>query len=252
MTTPTPGWHPTTHILVRRPEAAEFDIPMCVEIGHRAIGLVATAMWAIDGVYEVIAASRRREGKALKRIDPIVDPCGVAVTAVERRTRSAVPRTPTTVDAGWADLFFAAVAAESISPTPWHQLDHRCAGTQLTEYDATIARTWGCNTCGRDPRTEYTPRFEAHCTGMRLDPRINLDITIAVCPSCHEILHQPLAPTATELMYGFRPSCPQCGARRADIVAVSHDAPLPIGVATSHAPADELPDFICGDCGHEW
>ncbi|MGZ8178842.1 hypothetical protein ACXVUM_13015 [Williamsia sp. SKLECPSW1] len=249
----TDNWVPRTHVLIRGPADDGYEIPGWVELGERVIGLVATDTWAIDGVYDVAASERRRHGSRLVPVAPFVDHCGVSLPAVERRMRRAMPRSVTTLEVGWADLTVSAIRAETISPTPWHRVDHRCATRELTEYDAVIARTWGCNTCGRDPRTEYTPRFEAHCVGLRIDPRIDLDITVAVCPSCHEILHQPLAPSATELMYGLRPECPNCGARHADIVTVNHaDAPLPIGVTTSTLPPNESPDFVCGACGHGW
>lgn len=247
------GWVPRTHTLVREPADDGFEVPGWVEVGERVVGLVATDMWAIDGVYDVVAGDLRRAGPQLKVVEPFVNHCGVSLVAVERRIRRALPRSIETLQVGWADLALSAIRAETISATPWHQIDHRCVGAELSAYDAAIARTWGCNTCGRDPQTEYAPRFESHRTGMRIDPRIDLNILIAVCPSCHEILHQPLAPTAIELMYGLRPECPRCGARRADIVTVDHsDAPLPIGVTASSAPPDEIPDFVCGDCGHEW
>ncbi|GAA1899255.1 hypothetical protein LX12_002018 [Williamsia serinedens] len=247
------NWMPRTHILVREPDDDGYDLPGWVEVGERVVGLVATGLWAVDGVYDVVDGDRRRDGPNLSPTDPFVDHCGVSLFAVEARVRRALPRTITTLEVGLADLTIAAIRAETISPTRWYRVDHSCASEGVTAYDAAIARTWGCNTCGRDPRTEFTPRFEAHRIGLRIDARIDLDISIAVCPSCHEILHQPLAPTAAELMYGLRPSCPGCGARHADIVTVNHsDAPLPIGVTTSSAPPGEMPDFVCGSCGHEW
>ena len=249
----TKDWAPPTRLLVREPSDAAYVIPSWVEVGDHVIGLVATHLWAIDGVYEVVGGELRRSAPTLSMVEPLIDRCGVSVAAVEARARRAIPRVTTTVEVGWADLMMAAIRAEAVSPTPWYRIDHRCAGEDLTADDASIARTWGCNTCGRDPRTEFTPRFEAHCTGIRIDARIDLDITIAVCPSCHEILHQPLAPTASELMYGLRPSCPRCAAQHADIVTVDHcDAPLPIGVVASSSPSDHVPDFHCGNCGHEW
>lgn len=253
MDDPDDPWVTPTHILVRERTDASFVVPSWVDVSDRVIGVVATQTWAIDGVYQVVGGELRRSAPSLKTVEPFVDHCGVSLTAVEARVRRALPRTTTTLEVGVADLTIAAIRAETISPTPWYRVDYSCAQHGLTEYDAAIARIWGCNTCGRDPRTELTPRFEAHRTGLRIDPRIDLDITIAVCPSCHEILHQPLAPTAAELMYGLRPSCPGCGARHADIVTVNHsDAPLPIGVTTSSAPPGEMPDFVCGSCGHEW
>ncbi|WP_299575128.1 hypothetical protein [uncultured Williamsia sp.] len=253
MDDPGDPWVPPTHILVREPTDASYVIPSWIEVGNRVIGVVATHLWAIDGVYELVSPELRRTTPTLQAIEPFVDHCGVSVPAVEARVRRALPRFTATLEVGWADLTIAAVRAETVSPTPWHRVDQSCAADSLTDYDAAIARTWGCNMCGRDPRTEFTPRFEAHRTGMRIDARIDLDITVAVCPSCHEILHQPLAPTASELMYGLRPPCPSCAARHADVVAVNHsDAPLPIGVTASSAPPDEVPDFHCGNCGHEW
>ncbi|MEH3155400.1 MAG: hypothetical protein PGN29_08635 [Gordonia paraffinivorans] len=253
MTNPSTDWARPTHVLVRERSDPGFTIPGWVEVGDRVIGLVATDLWAIDGVYDVVGGARRRSDAELRGSEPAVDHCGVSLTAVEARARRALPRNMTTLHGAHADLVIAAIRCESISPTPWYRVDHRCSGRELTAYDASIARVWGCNTCGRDPRTEYTPRFGAHATGLRIDPRIDLDITIAVCPSCHDILHQPIAPTASELMYGMRPSCPRCGARHADLVTVNHaDAPLPIGVVASPSLSDHVPDFHCGVCDHEW
>ncbi|GAA2053524.1 hypothetical protein [Williamsia deligens] len=244
---------PVTHVVVREADAVRYDLPMSVEVGHRVIGVVASANWAIEGVYDVVTSDRRRDGVSLTVGDPVVPHCGVAIAAVEQRARRTFPRHFATPAVERAAAYIAAIEAETISPTPWHRVDHRCAGERLTLHDAAVARTWGCNTCGRDPSTEYAPRFEAHRTDIELDPRIDLGITIAVCPSCHEILHQPLAPTVDELMYGLRPACPECGARHADIVSVADTSvPAPVGVIAFSGTHDPAPDFVCGSCGHEW
>ncbi len=253
MNNPEHAWQPTTHILVRHPDKPGYDIPMRVEPGERVIGVVATDTWAIDGVYDVIDGDLRRDRVRLVMSDIPVPHRGVAVAAVERRARCALPREFTTLGVEWATRILDAVRAEVISPTQWYRIDHRCANEELTATDAATARLWGCCMCGRDPDTEYTPHFEGHLTGERLDPTINLVLVVVVCPSCHDILHQPLAPDVREMMYGLRPPCPRCDARHANLVASQQSwPPLPIGVAASSAPEEELPDFQCGSCGHEW
>lgn len=243
-----------THVVVRAASETTHAVPPRVQPGDRVIGVVATALWAIDGVYEVVTGLRRRDSLHLRPTTPTVDPRGVSLTAVEARIRRVVPRAATTLDPVLADLAITAIGLETVSPTPWYRVDHSCERHSLTENDMTVARAWGCTTCGRDPHTEYAPRFAAHALGLRIDSRIDLDITIAVCPSCHEILHQPLAPTARELMYGLRPGCPRCGSRHADVVTVDHaDLPLPIGVAAFTGSIEGTPpDFRCGACRHEW
>ncbi|MBT0566195.1 hypothetical protein [Williamsia sp. CHRR-6] len=250
MTSPAPAWEHATHVLVRELHGEDYELPPRVQVGHTVIGMLATSTWAIEGVY---LATAGLNGVDLTLTEPLVPHCGVSVPALELRMREPVPRVANTPHPQWANRMLAAIAAEVISPTPWYRLDHSCAGHHLGEYDLLTARTWGCNTCGRDPATEYAPRFEAHATGMRLDPSIDLDITIAVCPSCHEILHQPIAPSVNELMYGLRPECPQCGDRQADVVTLNTALPAPVGViALAELNPAEAPDFVCRHCHHQW
>ena len=46
------------------------------------VGLVATGLWAVDGVYDVVDGDRRRDGPKLSPTDPFVDHCGVSLFAV--------------------------------------------------------------------------------------------------------------------------------------------------------------------------
>lgn len=130
--------------------------------------------------------------------------------------------------------------------TPAGQRDDGCTDEIHDETLRAQSAAWGCAACGRDPVTEFAPRFHAH--------RLVAAGAVALSPSCHDIVHQSGGPDVATLMFRLRPSCPRCQDDHAIMIAIDPpEGPVPRGV-TVRVPIthDDIPDFVCGTCDHEW
>ncbi len=177
---------------------------------------------------------------------------GVAVSAVQQRTSGSFPTAPGTLEAETAAPILAAIEAEALDATPWWELPHPCSSDVARE-GARIGESWGCNACGRDRADPgYSPRFQGHIEARGFDGEPAEPV--GVCPSCHDILHQPLGPTFDELMFSHRPACPQCRERRTfTVLSGMPIGPPPYGTRSVGCVVFDPPSqFSCGACGHEW
>jgi hypothetical protein len=228
---------------------ARWDMPDGVETGDTVVTLVHAHEWAVACV-----SVSGDGGGGLHDVDPYL-PDGAALTAVERRVRVTVPRSPATLPARDAAALLAAIRAEAEAPTPWHDLDDTC--DRVRDEDALrTTHLWGCRGCGRDTRRRYSPRFETHVVPRSPDDWLRDDAgAVGVCPSCHDILHQPLGPTVDELMFSNRPACPECGEHQAfSILRGFPPGPPPHGTRLYGCSITDMDmtRWVCGACETEW
>ena len=228
-------------------DEARWDMPHGIDDGDTVVTLAHARGWAVARV------SVRTES-ALHDVDPTL-PMGASLAAVERRARISVPRSPGTLPAPDAGALLAAIRAEAEAPTPWRDLDDSCDRT----HDAEALRTahfWACRGCGLDTSRRFTPRFEAHVApGLPNEFSWDSPGAVGVCPSCHDILHQPLAPTVDELMFSNRPACPECGERQAFSILRGFPAgPPPYGTRLYGCSITDMDmtRWVCGACETEW
>jgi hypothetical protein len=215
------------------------------------VTLVDAREWAVARVS--VWTEVNGEG-ALHHVGPSL-PDGASLVAVERRVGISVPRRAETLPSHDAAAFIAGIRAEAESPTLWRDLDDAC---DLAHNDDALrtARLWGCRGCGRDTGRGFVPRFQTHVGARRPDEWLLEDSgVVAVCPSCHDILHQPLGPTVDELMFSNRPACPECGEHQAFSILRGFPAgPPPYGTrlyGCSITDAD-MTHWVCGSCAAEW
>ncbi|MBA5845670.1 hypothetical protein [Gordonia amicalis] len=148
-----------------------------------------------------------------------------------------------------AERLMAAISAEESSPTPWRELDERgcvAASEPVEPY-------WKCACCGK--WADETPVLEDHLLVDNQELEFFGYGPIVVCATCHDRLHHPLAPSADELMFGFRPLCPRCSTMRTYEV-IRGFPPGPPGPGTILAGCDRsdpvILEYRCGSCDYEW
>ncbi|WP_020108640.1 hypothetical protein [Nocardia sp. 348MFTsu5.1] len=191
------------------------------------------------------------EGWGLNTVEPYV-PIGIAIAALERRLGTRFSTEPRTLPVGVTADVLAAITSEDATPTPWSSLPHRCLDaddSKLVQND----QFWGCNACGAYAASRYRPRLQAHREPRGNDPQFSG--ALAVCPSCHDILHQPLGPTFDELMFSYRPSCPRCDAKQTfKLLMGMPPGPPPYGTHSGGCAisAPDIPSYICQACNFEW
>ncbi len=175
----------------------------------------------------------------------------IAVAAIEKRVGFSFSIDPRTLHRTEGAAVLKAVDAESTSPTPWYELPNSCSGADRLD-TTREGRLWGCTACGRDWEGGFRPRHQQHVSaGWPFDAE---DEPVVVCPSCHDILHQPLGPTFDELMFSHRPACPRCDARRTyKRLMGMPPGPPPYGtIAGGCVVTGEDDRFLCGVCDHGW
>lgn len=229
------------------PAEVVWDLPDGIEVGDAVITLVDAREWAVARVS--VWSEMNGEG-ALHHVAPHL-PDGASLAAVERREGIRVPRRAETLASRDAAALVAGIRAEADSPTLWRDLDIACARDAPR-----TAHLWGCRGCGRDSSRRFAPRFETHVVVRTPDDWLLGDSGAeGVCPSCHDILHQPLGPTVDELMFSNRPACPECGEHQAFSILRGFPAgPPPYGTrlyGCSITDAD-MTHWVCGACDSEW
>ena len=176
---------------------------------------------------------------------------GIAMAALEHRLDEHFPIEPRTLTNQAAAGVLGAIAAEVASPTPWTALPHRCLDPRDSEV-VQAARSWGCNACGGDAESPYRPRLQVH-----REPDVKdwpFHESIAVCPSCHDILHQPLGPAFEQLMFSHRPPCPRCSARQTFklMMGFPPGAP-PYGTELGGCViGPDISSYVCQACQLSW
>lgn len=175
----------------------------------------------------------------------------IAMAALERRLDGHFATEPRTLPPQVAADVLNAIAAEVASPTPWTSLPHPCLDPRDSEI-VQAAQSCGCNACAGSDESPYKPRLEVH----REEPGNDWSFqeAFAVCPSCHDILHQPLGPTFDELMFSHRPACPRCGAQQAFKLMMGMQlGPPPYGTQLGGCVIrPDMPSYICQACSFEW
>lgn len=177
---------------------------------------------------------------------------GIAIAALELRLGGQFLTEPRTLSSQVAMDVLRAIQAEADFPTPWTTLPHHCLDPRQSEV-IQQAQSWGCNACGSDGESPYRPRLQAHTEPGAEDWPFG--DAYAVCPSCHDILHQPLGPTFDELMFSHRPPCPQCEANQTfKLMMGMPPGPPPYG---THAGGcvimgPDIPSYVCQACTFEW
>ncbi|WP_299575167.1 hypothetical protein [uncultured Williamsia sp.] len=228
-----------------------WDLPDGIEVGDAVVTLVDAREWAVARVS--VWTEMNGEG-ALHHVGPHL-PDGASLEAVERRVAVSIPRRTGTLASSDAAALTAGIRAEADSPTPWRDLDNAC--DRAHDDDAIQkARLWGCGGCGRDTSRRFAPRFETHVGAHRPDDWSPADSgAVGVCPSCHDILHQPLGPTVEELMFSNRPACPECGEHQAfSILRGFPPGPPPFGTSLRGCDITDMDvtRWVCGVCDTEW
>lgn len=230
---------------------ARWEMPIGIEAGDTVITLAEAREWAVArvSVWTVSAGTGQ-----LHHVDPEL-PEGASLTAAEKRVRVDVPRSPGTLLARDGAALLAAIRAEADAPTPWRELDDACDRANGDEATR-MARLWGCRGCGRDTSRRFAPRFETHVVTLSPDDWPSEESrVVGVCPSCHDILHQPLGPTIGELMFSNRPPCPKCGKYQAfTILRGFPPGPPPHGTVLHGCDITNVnrSRWVCGACDAEW
>lgn len=176
---------------------------------------------------------------------------GIAMAALERRLDGHFAIEPRTLSTQAATDVLSAIAAEVASPTPWTALPHRCLDPRESEV-IQAQRFWGCNACGGDDESPYRPRLQVHREPDAKDWPFHK--SMAVCPSCHDILHQPSGPTFNELMFSHRPPCPRCSARQTFklMMGFPPGAP-PYGTELGGCViGSDISSYVCQACQFSW
>jgi len=229
-------------------EDASWTFPDGATNGDRVITVANARMPAILKVSELWMEN---ENWDLTPIKPLFWN-GIAVAALEQRLGGPFSLEPRTLPTHAAADVLSAIAAEVEAPTLWSALPHNC----LDGRDAEVlghAGPWGCNACGRDEDASYEPCLQVH-REHRSDDR-PFDDAYAVCPSCHDILHQPLGPTFDQLMFSHRPACPRCSAKQTfKLMMGMPPGPPPYG---THAGGcvivgPDIPSYVCQICSFRW
>ena len=75
-----------------------------------------------------------------------------------------------------------------------------------------------------------------------------------MCPSCHDILHQPLGPTLDRLMFSHRPPCPRCSARQTFKLMMGFPpGPPPYGTELGGCViGPDISSYVCQACTFMW
>ncbi|MBJ7291578.1 hypothetical protein [Williamsia sp.] len=230
-----------------RIERVRWNFPDGVNSGDTVVTIVDAREWTVTAVSVRWVPA---DGvPTLHRVYPHIWD-GISMTALEARLGMTLPHEPTTLEPTMAQRLQSAVDDEIGRPTRWYQLPNRCDDADLDRIADTTS-LWGCNACGRDRDAEFTPRFQRHV----LTSGDEWPDAVGVCPSCHDILHQPSGPTFDELMYSNRPSCPACEAHQTLILMMGMPpGPPPRGTVLGGCvlTGPSFPQFVCGACKHEW
>ena len=192
---------------------------------------------------------------------------GVSLPAVELRLGTSLPEAPATLDSSLGRRLLHAIEAEDRHPTPWYVTDD----SECTQSPPDLRRQMRdnspgprtCSCCARDMRP-HPLHAAARGIGWHQpqpqegddDVPLNTDPS-PVCETCHAILHAPFGPSPMELLYSFRPACPSCGERAANLIMRGMPAgPPPPGTVLFgcclSGDASDYTVFICAACGHEW
>lgn len=233
-------------------DAIARDMPAGVADGDTVLILLEARDWA---VVRVSVWTEANGAQSLYDVGPDLTD-GVSLAAVERRLAFTMARQPATLTAVDGAALVAAIEAEVRSPTPWREIDDACDAVDGTEA-IHQARTWGCRGCELSTSNRrFVPRFEAHVGADSPDDWLSEGSkVIGVCPSCHDILHHPLAPTIDELMFSNRPACPECGEHQAfSILRGFPPFPPPPGTRLFGCSVIDMAvtRWVCGACDTEW
>lgn len=179
---------------------------------------------------------------------------GLSIAAVEAHLGDVLPAAPATLGQEFGERVLRAIEEEATSRTPWRSLDERgCREAEQVRQTSDEWTPFYCACCGRDfddvgPAQAHTliEHDEIEFFGAR---------HIVVCGECHDILHEPVGPSAEELLFRHRPLCPRCSAERT--FDVLHGMPAgPPGPATLLAGCvivfPIVDEFHCSACEYEW
>ncbi|WP_045820854.1 hypothetical protein [Williamsia herbipolensis] len=225
-----------------------WTFPDDVADGDTVVTVVQGREAAVLGV-SVLRMGTDPDDWDLEPADPIVsEPLSAA--AISRRAGTAVTVDPRSLHHTEGAAVIAAIEGECDAPTPWFALPSPCADVDTMGVSA-VESSWGCTGCGRRWAGKTSPRLQRHKTVEVPYDDIGW---VALCPSCHDIVHQPLGPSVDELMFGNRPACPACNEHRTFRVLWGMPAsPPPYGtVGAGCVVMGDTPTRRCGACGHEW
>ncbi|WP_143690469.1 hypothetical protein [Williamsia sterculiae] len=213
------------------------------------ITIVEARDWAVASVSVWWAMTG--EPATLHHVGPIARE-GVSLGAIESHMQTTLPRRPETLSSDLGAALLEALRAEVDAPTSWRTTSPECDAPRSDAIGE--AEIWGCRCCGRDRDAQFAPRFESHAEHSGAD-WVHSEKGVGVCPSCHDILHQPLAPTVDELMFSNRPQCPRCREKQAlHLILGMPPGPPPHGAVAGGCVIMDghMPDWVCGACGEEW
>ncbi|MGU3292481.1 hypothetical protein [Williamsia sp. M5A3_1d] len=225
-----------------------WTFPDDVADGDTVVTVVQGREAAVLGV-SVLRMGNDEDDRDLDTAEPRVS-TPLAAAAITRRAGTAVTVEPRSLHRTEGAAVIAAIAAENTSPTPWFALPSPCADVDTMGVDS-MDSSWGCNGCGREWARKTGPRLQRQ---RMVDEPFGDLRDVALCPSCHDIVHQPLGPSFDELMFSNRPACPACHEQRTFWVLRGMPVgPPPYGtIAAGCVVMGDDPTRHCGACGHEW
>lgn len=246
---------------------AVFTVPGQYSAGDRLIVVTPARVRTVVAIRELEAGD---ESPHLELSDASDDgfPLGVSVPAVERQLGCTLPEAPSTLDPEFGRRVIDAIGDEGSGRTPWYATDtSRCVSGPPENFDEGYYLVqdsrYICSCCERDlndhPLAAAGRAFSWHWPIVRdgdEDCQLNTQ-PVRVCETCHAMLHSPFGPSPMELLYSYRPECPECRKHAAARILWGMP-PRPPGPGTIVAGCSldldngPLPDHRCTECGHEW